>query len=136
MNLPSKCFLLAATVLAVVACAGDRKPRRTLRSGMLELDGDYRELRTILGVPAKHDRALKLVTRMRAWADDPVFANRTKSAAFQGSAENFEQHRAYYVQTMDALKTAVETKDPGAMMAYARVNMSCELCHKEFRPGL
>ena len=104
--------------------------------GMLELDGNFRELRTVLAQPGQAERAKILVQRMRAWADDPVFAERTKSPAFQGDASNFEKHRRFYVQRVDELAAAVESQDPKAMMAYAKVNMTCEVCHAEFRPGL
>ncbi|MEX1023716.1 MAG: cytochrome c [Planctomycetota bacterium] len=127
---------IALVALSAATACIETTQRRTLRSGMLEMDGDFRELRTHLGVPTKAERAKLLVARMRAWADEPVFRDRTESAVFQGNADNFRQHRELYVQRVDELAQAIETNDPRAMMAYARVNMSCEVCHAEFRPGL
>lgn len=104
--------------------------------GMLEMDGDFRELRSTIGDPGQLERANKLVGRMYAWVDKSAFVNRPNAAAFSGSAENFRDHHEFYRRGITALKAAVETMDPQAMMIYAKVKMSCEICHREFRPGL
>lgn len=103
---------------------------------MLDVDGNFRELRGIIGVPASHARAQELVNRMATWGNDPLFANHVDSARFQGSAKNFKEHHEFYLDAVSALKQAIESKDPTAMRAYAKVNMSCEVCHREFRPGI
>lgn len=126
--------LLCAGALALAAC-GDRTPRYSLQQVMYQIDFQEKALRQ-----AAFDQDLAGVqaagNEIRRWMQDPAFERYLARPDLPKDRAAFEELRAHFDGKLDELLGMAERgDDAGVRASYGGMRMSCDICHRDFRPS-
>lgn len=127
---------MLAFLLALGAC-GDSAPRQqSLLQVMYRIDFEDQALRAALG-RGDLGQARASGTRLRAYLAEAAFASYLERPGLPAPAARFAESQQSFTVALDQLLAALDGGDaPGATQLYARMRMTCEICHRDFRPGL
>ncbi len=121
-------------LLFLLGGCGEAPP--TLLQVMYRMDFDDQSLRAALG-RGNVAEARAAGERMRAHLGEPAFDSYPKRPDLPQSPERFGEARRSFTAELDRLLAALASGDAAtAGRVYPDMRMSCELCHRDFRPGL
>lgn len=127
-------FVLLAGVLALAAC-GDEAPRYSLQQVMYQIEFEEQAMRQaafggdLAGV-------LEAGSEIRRWMRDPAVERFLQRPNLPKDRAAFEELQAYFDGKLDELLGKAERGDiDGVRAAYGGMRMSCDVCHRDFRPG-
>ena len=136
--LPAPLSLGLAAVLALLgmtAGCGESGPRYSLKQVMYQMEQDQLAAEKVLGDPDGVPALLERLRSIELYSDRAYFEAYSKRPVFAGNPARFFELYDQYRARLDEALAAAESGDPGAAsMAWARLRMSCEVCHVEYRP--
>lgn len=129
-------FFALAPFLGGLAGCGDSHPRLPLLQVMYQVDFEDQTMRAALG-RGDLGAARAAGTRLRGWLDDDqAFAGWLERSGKNADPARFLESRRSFKAELDLLLGTIDGGDAqGASRVYGRMRMSCEICHRDFRPG-
>jgi len=126
---------LALFAAAFAAC-GKSEPRLSLQMVMYQIDFEEKAMRE-----AAFGGDLAGVVRsggeIQRWMGDPAFERYLARPNLPGEPAAFAELKAYFAGTLDEVLGMARSGDrDGVRGAYGRMRMACDVCHRDFRPGL
>ena len=103
---------------------------------MYQVDYDDQRLRAAVG---RGDLAtvLEAGQKIQRSFEDPAFAQYLERPDLLAPVARFQESRQTFSAALAEVLGAAQSGDAGRTnMAYARMRMTCELCHRDFRPGI
>lgn len=128
--------LLVALAPAGLGGCGGGAPRVSLQQLMYKVDWEAQRLQAALGRGDLREAATAAST-LQSHLEDPTVEGWLQRPRLPASPELFREHRAAFLAALQRVASSVDAGDLGAAnMAYARLRMQCEVCHRDFRPGI
>ncbi|HED65907.1 MAG TPA: hypothetical protein ENJ09_10175 [Planctomycetes bacterium] len=129
--------LLALLPAFLFACADDGPTEYPLRIVMLEVEMSRQDLGKALLREDGPEAAMKSIGEIRTWISDPAAERYLERGDILGTSEDFDQHRAELLASLDQIQSSLTAGDmQAARDAYPKVLASCNGCHAIFRPDL
>ena len=127
--------VLAASVFIAGACGGS-EPRLSLLQVMYMIDFEDQRMRSALG-RGDLPQVLDAGNNIRRHHEDAAFERYLERPNLPAPIARFNEYQTGFLSSLDEVLAAAQSGDlAGANRVYPRMRMACEICHRDFRPGL
>jgi len=141
MTRPRLLALLAAALLATAHACDREPPPPSLRTLMFQVQLASNEIAPLLSRPDRYPAVAERAARIAAVAEnDAAFARYEARPTYRlpsDELDDFRLFRRQFGERARALEAAARSGDAGGVQrGYAQLQMTCQVCHASFRPGL